>query len=214
MTRIIGTDAYPLQWPAGWPRTKSAHIIEGKYQFRRPGRSNPFWTFAAARDALIDEVRRLGATAFVLSSNFKVDRNEIAIEPSRRPQDQGVAMYFVLNGRQRVMARDKFTRFEENCRSLTLAIEAMRALERHGGGTMMERAFSGFDALPPPDATPVRPTRTCWRVLGVAPSATDAEIDAAYRRLAKDLHPDAGGTAEDMAELNAARARAKNREAV
>lgn len=214
MKRIIGTDAYPLQWPAGWPRTKPGEIIEGKYQFRRPGRANPFWTFAAARDALIDEVRRLGATAFVLSSNFKVDRHDVAIEPSRRPADQGVAVYFLLNGRERVMARDKFHRFEENCRSLALAIEAMRALERHGGGTMLERAFAGFQALPPPDAVVTPAARSCWKILGVAPGASDEEIDAAYRQRAKDLHPDAGGTAEAMAELNAARARAKNREAV
>ena len=32
-------------------------------------------------------------------------------------------------------------------------------------------------------------------------------IDAGYKRLAKELHPDAGGTEQDMARLNGARAR-------
>ena len=49
------------------------------------------------------------------------------------------------------MAMDRFTSVAGNLRSLTLAIEAMRQLNRHGGGTMMERAFAGFVAIAPPD---------------------------------------------------------------
>jgi len=41
-------------------------------------------------------------------------------------------------------------------------------------------------------------------VLGVPPSATAAEIKAAYRALVKEHHPDAGGQAEAMLALNAA----------
>jgi hypothetical protein len=48
------------------------------------------------------------------------------------------------------MACDRFDNAAANMRSLGLAIEAMRQLERHGGGAMMEKAFSGFVALPPP----------------------------------------------------------------
>ena len=49
------------------------------------------------------------------------------------------------------MARDAYKTVAGNMRSLTLAIEAMRQLERHGGSTMMERAFQGFAAIAPPD---------------------------------------------------------------
>ena len=36
-----------------------------------------------------------------------------------------------------------------------------------------------------------------YQVLGVSPNATDAEVKAAYRRLAKEYHPDRnGGSAE------------------
>ncbi len=38
--------------------------------------------------------------------------------------------------------------------------------------------------------------------------ATAAEIDTAYRDKAKRWHPDAGGSNEKMAELNAARSNA------
>ena len=45
------------------------------------------------------------------------------------------------------------------------------------------------------------------RVLGVAKSADEAEIQAAYRRLMARAHPDAGGSAGLAERLNAARDR-------
>lgn len=165
-------------------------------------RATAFWTFAEARDALIDELRRLGAGNVVLSCNIKPDRLGRLIEPSRRPSDQGIAVYFTLDGQPKTMARDTYQRFEENMRALALTIEAMRAIERHGGGQMMSRAFEGFTALPPPLVTP--PRRSCWDVLGIKPSRSPTEITAAYRRRAKICHPDAGGTSEQMAELKSA----------
>ncbi|MDQ2859639.1 MAG: DnaJ domain-containing protein [Pseudomonadota bacterium] len=44
-------------------------------------------------------------------------------------------------------------------------------------------------------------------ILGVGPSATRAEIEAAYRRLIRRAHPDQGGTSGLAAQLNAARDR-------
>ena len=46
-------------------------------------------------------------------------------------------------------------------------------------------------------------------ILGVPADATEAEIDAAYRRLMRTAHPDAGGTQGLAAQLNAARDRLK-----
>jgi hypothetical protein len=43
-----------------------------------------------------------------------------------------------------------------------------------------------------------------YGVLGLPPTATPDEVAAAYRRLAKEWHPDRGGGDQRMAEINAA----------
>lgn len=200
------TTAYPLAWPDGWPRTPDAKRQDSKHRFRRTGRWNasqsPFWTFAEARDALSEELDRMGARNVVLSTNFERRLDGLPRANGPLPADRGVAVYFTLKSVPKVMACDMHVRAEENMRSITLALEAMRALERHGGGIMMDRAFQGFTALPQPGAT-----RTWREILGFPPGATPdrAGIEHAYRTAAKKAHPDHGGTDAAMAEVNRAR---------
>jgi len=49
-----------------------------------------------------------------------------------------------------------------------------------------------------------QPSHDPYQVLGVAPSASAAEIKAAYRTLVKQHHPDAGGDEHRILALNAA----------
>lgn len=186
-------EAFPLHWPEGWPRTPS--YKQHASRFTQVG-----WT---AMQTLRDELRRLGATNVVISSNVPLRQDGIpyADAARRKIPDPGVAVYFRLKGRPMVMARDAYWTPWENMRSVAATVEAMRALERHGGAFMMERAFSGFTALPSPGPS-VRP----WReVLGVSGPGTREAIDVAYRAAARRAHPDAGGSNEAMAEVNAAR---------
>ena len=203
------TDAFPLSWPPGWPRTDRADQKRGDLAFKRqqdPGRgyrSGAPWTFAAARDALIEEVwRHTGGKSFVFSSNFEASKG-VPREGRRRPEDEAVAIYFQRNGAPYVMACDRYVDAEGNMRSLTLALEALRQLERHGGGVMLERAFEGFAALPAPDWTPpARAQRPWWEVFGVMRAQADAEtIGALYRVKAKAV----AGDLTALLELNLAR---------
>lgn len=192
------TTAYPLAWPPGWPRNRS----------QKAWRGGKTLTFARCRDGLLNELRLLGARQIVLSTNYELGQRTGLPLKSGRVDDKGVAVYFVFKGKSLCMACDRYSSAEGNIRSLTLAIAGMRALERHGGGTMMERAFAGFEALPPPAANSAPPRRSCWDVLGITrPDLADAyTISKSYRNRAKDAHPDADGGSEGaMQELNAAR---------
>ena len=197
---MTGIASFPLAWPTGWPRTPVERRERG-YQFKKAGLDgyrDKFISFADARDGLFDELRRLGASSPIVSTNHPTDRYGIPTESKKRVPDEGVAVYFQLKGRSMVMASDRYDNAAANMRSLAMAIEAMRQLERHGGGTMMERAFNGFVALPAP--------RSPHEVLGVRPGATQDEIDKAFREKAKLAHPDVeGGSVEAMQELTMAR---------
>lgn len=213
------TQAYPLQWPEGWPRTP-AEKRDGDARFRtgtafesdgvgghRYVGKKPL-SFDTARKSLTAELGRMNATNAVLSTNVPVrlDGYPLASAAGRRMDDPGVAIYFTLNKKQMVMAQDAFLNVAANIRSLALAVSALRQLERHGGGMMMERAFSGFVAIAPPD------WKKPWReVFGLKPElkVTLAEIVSLYRQRATRLHPDQGGNDTLMAELNVAYVEAK-----
>lgn len=189
------TEAYPLAWPEGWPRTSM-----GKRGSSRFGKN---LGFNQIRE-LQAELRRLGARHVVISSNVPIRQNGLpyASESKRRYDDPGVAVYFTLKGKQLSMARDSYYTPWENIRSLVLAIEAIRSIERHGGSTMMDRAFSGFTALPKPGGA------NWWEVLQVPRTVSRATVEAKFRELARDRHPDKGGSDDQMAELNRARQQA------
>lgn len=202
------TQAYPLQWPDGWPRTKPSLRNYGE-KFKRAdwrgGRKRT--TIAQTRTELADELQKLGAKSIVLSTNVELRMDGQPYSNRRAPDDPGIAVYFNLDGEPMVMAQDAYSRVPDNIRSLTLAISGMRQMQRHGGGTMLKRAFSGFSALPPPDESQpiVTPAAShWWDVLGVSPEADLATIKAAFRALCSEN----GGDATE--ELNRAYQEAKD----
>lgn len=196
------TEAYPLKWPQGWPRAR----------YREWGRFAKHLDYDRALRDLEDELVRLKATNVVVSCNMKPSR--VAAHPDADPRrDPGVAIYFVYNAKAMSMAQDTYDTVAKNMRSLTLAIDAMRAIERHGGGYMMQRSFEGFAALPPPaDGTAYQ--KKPWRDVLDLPSQTYGRLpkanqlilaEAAYRQMSRAAHPDVpGGSADKMAELNIA----------
>lgn len=207
------TEAYPLRWPDGWRRTPEGKRERGR-QFMRGGWNGSLPSFAYGRDCVLEELRKLGARNVVISTSVDVKENGVpryGVDADKRgARDPGAAIYFTLKGRQMIMAQDAYDSIGVNLRSLTLALDALRALERHGGGAMMDRAFDGFAALPPPAGS--KPRRPWWQVLRFPDKVEDRvlisvkEVTARYQTLAKMLHPDATGNGEDegMAELNVA----------
>jgi hypothetical protein len=159
-------------------------------------------TFQSACEAVLDELRRLGAdpAAAVLSTNVGTRQGRLPRSLTAQPADRGVAVYFVLSGRDQVLACDKWDRVEDNLYAIARHIGALRAQSRYGVGTV-EQAFQGYLALPPKEPW--------WSVLKVSPDAHHKDIERAYQREARRVHPDHGGSAEAMARLNAAREEAR-----
>lgn len=187
-------EAYPLAWPGGWPRAQ------------RKARSGFDTSFAKARDDLMRELRLMGARYPLLSSNVPLRRDGLPYASQKEPDDAGVAVYFMRQGKQMTFACDRWDRVKDNVRAIGKTIEALRGIERWGASDMMERAFSAFEALPAPDGVV---TLTCWQILDLEPGASEMEIERAYRTKSKTAHPDAGGSTEEWHQLRAAYDQAK-----
>lgn len=183
---------YPLQWPMGWQRTK---YPQGS-RFRA---SSPW----AESRAVIDELRRLGATNIVISSNMEYKADGTPYARQARMNDTGVAVYFKLNGDEQCIPCDQWYSLEENLRAIWKTVEALRGIERWGAKEMVNAAFRGFKALPSSFEMPA-PQRNWWVVLDVSQNANALEVKEAYRKAIKLHHPDAGGSAQEFQEIKRA----------
>lgn len=205
--------AYPLQWPAGWPRTQAGDHKFGRFGTKKtaPGSS---WsrvqdiTVTEAVNRIREELGRMGVDSndLVISTNVRTRLDGLPRSGEREPEDSGAAVYWETpSGDRRVMAIDQYRKVADNLAAIAATLDAMRAIEQHGGAQILDRAFTGFTALPAPS------TKRDWQaVLGLQDllKPTIEDVRAAYRRLASANHPDKGGNHNLMAEINHAYAEA------
>ena len=208
-------EPFPLDWPSSWPRTPRYKRKESR--FRANG-------FGQVRDELFDELRRLGAKRVTLSTGIPLRLDGLPYAGRSEGDDPGAAVYFTWRGKPFVIACDTYPRTWQNVRAMSKTIEAMRAIERHGATQLLERAVSGFSALPPGDgaAADEPPPRPWWEVLGI-PKMDGVEFgaladderhpmrtpmlkmaEAMFKVKVQEHHPDRGGSVEAMQELNIA----------
>jgi hypothetical protein len=180
-------DAYPLSWPAGWTRAKST-------------RSSNFKTPTTKTLSLLrEELKRLGASSVVVSTNVPL-KADGTIRLDREPLDAGVAVYFIRDQKQMVLACDQYDLLRDNLLAIAKTIEAMRGIERWGAGEMMDRAFSGFKALP----AEASQGEDCWKVLGIPPMSEERLVRLSHRDMIRKLHA-GNSSSEDFARVNVAR---------
>lgn len=185
--------AYPLQWPLGWERTKSYHVHHSR--FKKP-------SMDSACQEVLDQLRMMGVDRndVVISTNVPTRLDGFPRSNMSAPSDKGVAVYFVRKKTNHVFAADSFCRVEDNLWAIAKSLEALRAIERYGVTQVMDRAFSGFAALPEKSST-----RTCWDVFGMAPDTNEHILRERFRQLCQLLHPDKnGGSHEGWHELTEA----------
>ena len=198
MSEPIAT--YPLTWPPGWRR-----IPGQRRQRARFHNANKDLTIAVAVSRLCSELKQFGVRDIdtIISTNLKVRLDGLPYSSQRTPDDPAVAVYWKRRNdtTHKVMAVDLYDRIADNIAAVAATLSAMRSIERHGGAQILERAFTGFTALPSPND---------WRhVLGFEDTPTWDECIARYKKLARQRHPDCGGSEAAMKELNTAYADAQ-----
>lgn len=210
-------NAYPLCWPDKWQRTKPGSRKNGQFKKKE------FVSSSASSAGGYDRMKHLNVQdacnrifSNLVSMGIKRDDTLISTNLLLRldglprgdqgePGDPGAAVYWRKgqNGPMRCMAIDLYSRVADNLAAIAATLEAMRAIERHGGAEILDRAFTGFAALP-------QTSQRHWgEVLGVAGDRITREmIEGQFRSLARVRHPDTGGSDAAMAELNVAREQA------
>jgi len=184
--------AHPLCWPEGWKRTPAYHRKSPKFSsFDRK------LSIHEGVGRVLAQLDKLGHRTddIVISTNVRTRLDGWPRSDQQEPSDPGVAVYWQKpdGTNQRVIAIDAYATVAGNLGAIAATLDAMRAIERHGGAQILERAFTGFTALPAPGAS------KHWReVLGlrldVAVSWDD--VVSAYQRMRSSAHPDRGGSTE------------------
>lgn len=181
--------AYPLAWPTRWIRTAGRR---GHSQFEMHSLKN-------CATKVLNEVRLAGGGKTVISTNVALRLDGLPYSNQKPPADPGVAVYFTYKDKPIVFACDRWRTVEDNLWAIAKHVEALRGQERWGVGSL-EQAFRGYVALPAPEQW--------WQVLGVEPTADADTVRTAYRNLARQHHPDAGGDHDQFVRIQAAYDRA------
>jgi hypothetical protein len=190
---------FPLEWPIGWKRTSASLRVASQFGSKRPGEYKRSLSVEQATNRLENELDRLKADNPTLSTNVSLNLRGIP-RGDERPSDPGVAIYFSFRGKATVLACDRYNSVAGNIAAIAAHIEALRAIERYGVGTI-EQALAGYKALP-------ADTAANWRAVFGFPvdsQVTLDQLDSAYKATARQRHPDLGGTDIEMAHVNRAR---------
>jgi hypothetical protein len=203
---------FPLCWPSGWARTPRGQYARARFK-KNKAAANPSMYGGTASISVWDGVCRVTGelralevkdSDVIISTNIQTRNDGVPRSDRGEPSDHGVAVYWKnKKGKAECMAIDNYDRVADNLAAVAATLEALRAIKRHGGGAIIDRAFAGFAQLPAAIVT-ARP----WReVFGVDEGArlTPSEVNSRYNALARKRHPDLGGTHEAMTELNEAR---------
>lgn len=143
-------------------------------------------SWSETRDDILEALRKWG-----------IPREDVEF-PLYRDAQQKVVLRFTLNRKWVVVECNRFPTPEQNLRALYAAIDDTRLAYQRGIGPIVATIATAF-ALPSGQRTPEE-------VLGVPAGTKDqAALREAYRKRAKETHPDVvGGNAEEFKRLQRA----------
>jgi DnaJ family protein C protein 3 len=147
----------------------------------------PVFHDAIDRSGLLFELNELHCQAHTESSELK-KAMPYCLKVLKR--DEGNKHALVARGEQHLASEQ----YEEAVRDLRRAFEASGKQD----GSIHSRLQKAEKLLK------LSKTKDYYKVLGVSRQADQKEIQRAYRKMAREYHPDKGGTPEKMAEINEA----------
>lgn len=190
--------AYPLAWPPGWRRTENYRRARARFSHYGSELS-----VADGVSRVLRELQIFGSDKrqTIISTNLALRQDGLPLSNQRNPEDPGVAVYWVRKGERKCMAIDIYDRVADNLGAVAASLDAMRAIARHGGAEILERAFTGFTALP----SSIQAQRPWRDVLGVSLTERNPmTVRNSYRARRSLMHPDKGGTADAFREVETA----------
>lgn len=169
-----------------------------------------------AMDKLMYELTRIKATDVVLQAGFTENqlRNDDYPRADAKPSHPRVRVTFKKDGKLPMsMTCGGSDTWWYNVHLIAASLERMRALDRYGC-IQSDEQYRGFAALPPGVGIPLSEWPSVEAALlflfseaGMAfDNTTKHRYEEAYQLAAKRAHPDAGGSDEQMAKVNRARA--------
>lgn len=165
---------YPLAWPDGVARTPHIKRL-----------NSPFRTgFDQAVKNVSESLRLFQKEAGVKIEHVQLSSNVTLLD--KAPHDPGAVAWFQMDSHWVAFGVDRFLTVEANIQAIHHIIEARRVELRYGGLAIVRQTFKAFIALPAPGG------KHWSEVLGVPADAAREKIDEAYRKLARERHPDAG----------------------
>lgn len=186
ITSLDHVTEYPLCWPDNKPR--SAERITSPFKTTLP----------KAEREIAEEMRRWRVRSYIVS---------MAPRHRLRQIDPAVALWWAMpvTGKPipelRVLACDRYPLPADNLHAIALTLTGLRAFERYGTYTR-EQAIEGARlALPPPTRIEGPPW---WEVLGVKQHWPLDAVEWKWKARVREIHPDRGGSDDELARLNAA----------
>ena len=186
---------------------------------RRRERSRFRASWSMTLDLLKTELRHLGAKNVLIEIDMPERMIRLDGYPRADARADGPGVILSLESRHGPLRYpcDRFTDWEDNVRAIALSLQALRAVDRYGV-TRRGEQYTGWKKLPPAGgSTPTMDVSAAAAFMVAAegrggeaedliegPHAREA-IERTYRNAAKQLHPDAGGSARDFSTLGEAR---------
>jgi len=177
-----------IDWPAGWDRTPPGHRE----------RTRKFDTTKAATIRQLEsEMGRLGADDWRLSTGAQHQkRNPNYPYANSNPDDPGFVLRWTKDGHQHAVACDSYARLESNARAVLLWVRETRLRGDRPVRTGQDEFATARLPSGDEDAITTRPPP--HEVLEVAPDASEAVVQAAFRERVKEAHPDQGGSGQEQ----------------